>query len=805
MKRSIILLTIVALAGLSLATGHAKDGTKAPILKDNRVDTALLGKPINPKMDVSKLPLYLVRIYRQIPAAQRGFWLMQQDLNSVFSQTGWYEERAMEAAAKNGGEPATPRLTPEEQAFTDRLMARERELLKENFTVTKGYRVNLRNLVNPYQLETFSEGMQEALARNGFVIVPKQSIQHFHVYENNDYRCFPSFVTTDLHLQLFHMYFDFVLRNLEEEKLIPLLTTFTGNMYNLMKQQATTTRDAATRAAAEYNQTYYAIGRALLTGQALQAVPAAYRTMAEKEVKNVKASEDTYSEFLGYPHVKYPYGLYRPRGHYTRNQRLERYFRAMMWFQNVPQCLDNDEQFRRIVLQAATLNAHPEEMKRCNAMMEPIEFLVGEPDNVAVRQVADVMKRDKSDLKRVMTDAKALAKLRDEVKKLADAQNRIRPAEEFELTCRDKINLMPQRYLADSEVMLNMVDEKSEETRRGCPRGLDVFAAFGNETAERILLDELKEAARWDKFTERLGRMKTRMAGLDRNRTVYNKWMEALLEMTKAEAKYPYFMQSPQWGKKNLNAALASWAELRHDVILYAEQAMAAECGGMGLPEPYSVGYVEPNTRYWRKAIELIDMVTNLLRKHGLMTERIGNIGSSVREQTEFLLNVSEKELAGRVLTEEEYNQIQKIGSSFEWITLEVLRTGKGNNGEESVAYNSWDDVQGTDKSVAVVADVFTANGLNNPEKCILYEGTGYVDDLYVVVEIGGYLYLTRGAVFTYHEFSLPVNDPRMNDEEWQKKLQERPRFGVPDWMRELILPGSAPEDNERVFYSGGC
>ena len=103
MKRSIILLTIVALAGLSLATGHAKDGTKAPILKDNRVDTALLGKPINPKMDVSKLPLYLVRIYRQIPAAQRGFWLMQQDLNSVFSQTDWYQERAMEAAEKNGG------------------------------------------------------------------------------------------------------------------------------------------------------------------------------------------------------------------------------------------------------------------------------------------------------------------------------------------------------------------------------------------------------------------------------------------------------------------------------------------------------------------------------------------------------------------------------------------------------------------------------------------------------------------------------------------------------------------------------
>ena len=176
------------------------------------------------------------------------------------------------------------------------MQARERELLKQNFTVPKGYRVNLRNLANPYQLEALPAGMQEALARNGFVIVPQNDIQLFHVYENNDYHNFPSFVTTDLHLQLFHMYFDFVLRQLEQEKLIPMPSTFAGSMYNHMKRQAETAPDAATRAAAEYNQTYYAVGCALLTGRPLQPVPAAYRAMAELEnAKNAKFDlDDTY-------------------------------------------------------------------------------------------------------------------------------------------------------------------------------------------------------------------------------------------------------------------------------------------------------------------------------------------------------------------------------------------------------------------------------------------------------------------------------------------------------------------------------
>ena len=73
------------------------------------------------------------------------------------------------------------------------------------------------------------------LGRNGFAIVPAEHNQLFHVYEKNDYADFPSFVTTDLYLQLFHLYFDCVLRDVEEKHLDSLMIVFSSQMEAEMK------------------------------------------------------------------------------------------------------------------------------------------------------------------------------------------------------------------------------------------------------------------------------------------------------------------------------------------------------------------------------------------------------------------------------------------------------------------------------------------------------------------------------------------------------------------------------------------
>jgi hypothetical protein len=182
-----------------------------------------------------------------------------------------------------------------------------------------------------------------------------------------------------------------------------------------------------------------------------------------------------------------------------------------------------------------------------------------------------------------------------------------------------------------------------------------------------------------------------------------------------------------------------------------------------------------------------------------MMTEKVESATERMKDEVTFMLRASEKELAGQELADEEYDHINYIGATFENISLELLRM------PDQELYN-WTDVEGADSKVAVVADVYTANADNNDAKSILFEAVGDADEIYVVVEIGGYLYLTRGGVLSYREFIQPINEPRLTDEEWQEMLKKNARKGVPDWMKSILVPlNKLPEADEEVFYSSGC
>jgi hypothetical protein len=227
---------------------------------------------------------------------------------------------------------------------------------------------------------------------------------------------------------------------------------------------------------------------------------------------------------------------------------------------------------------------------------------------------------------------------------------------------------------------------------------------------------------------------------------------------------------------------------------------MGAECGGgEEIPDPVVKGYVEPNVGFWKKAIELLDNTEKLLKQENMLPEKVKDATERMRDEALFLQRISEKELAGQEPTDEEYDQIKAIGATFENISLDLIRS-------EDQYLMGWSDVQGADKKVALVADVYTANADNNPNKSILFEAVGDADEIYVVVEIGGYLVLTRGAVFSYREFIQSIDEQRLTDEEWQEQLKKNARKGVPDWMKPLFVPlNQLPEANEEFFYSTGC
>lgn len=804
------------LSGLLLAGCATKEQT-APV---STLDVESLRDSVDLNMDITGLSLSDLRILENVFLAQKGYPFEDSYIRSVYGSTTWYdslmwafsenedyydqnsgywggkrnEELSYREEYYNSIKPEIIAYTDEQRAFVNRVRQREDELRKRNFkSGNEDDKVNVANIVNPALLKEPDQRLWDYLGLHGFAIVPAQHQQLFHVYEQNDYHEFPAFVTTDLYLQLYHLYFDCMLREVEQEKLMPLLKEFCEEGQKVFArrwQREKENEDAVfnTDGAAEWIVTYFKVANALLEEQAPKG-----DADALGEYERVMKSTNATSEFLEYTDVPFEYSLFRPRGHYTRNDNLKRYFRTMMWLQTVPLRSDNPFDMLKANILAVEICDDLDNPRLCSLykkLTEPMNYLMGMPDDVSIEQVNKII----SDIGTCEIDPNELGVKVDEI---AEKQTRIRP--KFLRTGRNKVRLMPQRYQPDAEVLQEMVDYDSNTTKREVPKGLDVFAAMGVSAAEKILLDELNEPDRWSKYTSNLKRMKKRMNEIKWEENAATQWMSALKTIIDKPQHAPYFMLSPEWDKKSLNAMLGSWSELKHDAILYAKQPMGAECGGAGPPDPIVKGYVEPNVKFWQKAIDLLKENQKILRTHNLLTEKIATANERLTEEAEFLLAISKKELRGEVLKDVEYDELEYIGAKFENMSLELLRDSEHELWD-------WEAIQGPDRKVALVADVYTANADNNPNKSILYEAVGDADEIYVVVEIGGYLWLTRGAVFSYREFQRSIDDQRLNDEEWQEYLERHPRSGVPEWMTPVTVPlEKTPVDNESVFYSTGC
>ena len=784
---------------------------KTPLILQGagKINVEKLKGKIDTQMDLSKLNLAELRAIRNAFAARQGYPFKDATLRALYNTTTWYNDALWDVSEKEEttGKKFSPRYTKEQLAFTERIRAREAELRKLNFKPADSKDVvNMDNLINPFQLKEFDSKLYNMLGRNGFAIVPAEHNQLFHVYEKNDYADFPSFVTTDLYLQLFHLYFDCVLRDVEEKHLDSLMIVFSSQMEAEMKT-LTSSQDAEIKAAAEFGQAWFAVASWLFSHDKAPAstaklnVPEAYKKMVMEEITKAFDAENGYSDMLEYfpPEEMFGYSLFRPRGHYTRSKVCSRYFRGMMWLQTAHFGTNKPSKMKQIALIANVFNQQPKLSAIYNKVSEPITYLMGTPDNVTILQVANRIKEMGLPIEQLLSSRKEMANLTKDIEEIAKRQMRI----ELKKTRGSKyvVDIMPQRYQPDAEALITTTDQDSPVSLRPCPKGLDWMAVMGLPGAERILIDELKETQRWAGFPKALTTARKKAATTPWDACVANQWMYTLRSLGDTAQSLPYFMQSPQWQKKNLNTALASWAELKHDAILYAKQPMLAECGDGGPEPPVVKGYVEPNVKFWEKAIALVTRMDKVLTTYNLQTEKAKAVYERIKEMAEFCRDISKKELNGGKITDEEYNQIEIIGSTVENISLELVS-------EDNEMLQGWSDVVSTDKKVAVVADVFTASGENVAidDKCVLYEGVGPAYEIYVVVEIDGSLYLTRGSVFSYREFTRLMSDPRMTDEEWQQELKKSPTGGTPSWMKEIIAPVKGMSaDDEETFYSSGC
>ncbi|MBE3091057.1 MAG: DUF3160 domain-containing protein, partial [Candidatus Atribacteria bacterium] len=301
---------------------------------------------------------------------------------------------------------------------------------------------------------------------------------------------------------------------------------------------------------------------------------------------------------------------------------------------------------------------------------------------------------------------------------------------------------------------------------RGFPRGLDVMALLGSEKAKKIL--ESSGDTQYTDYQKKFSELKIFIDSFtkeDWSKNLYLNWLYVLSSLNSEFAKgYPTFMQTEAWQDKELNTALASWTELRHDTLLYVKQSYTmAEMGGMF--EPPVVGYVEPVPEFYARLLALTKMTNqgfkDLIPQEELEKLMIESGLNRFAEILSKLLDISKKELENTPLNDNEYSFIENFGS----ISEELIRTISGGEVDPEVF------------KTVLVADVHTDG---NTEK-VLEEGVGYIKTAVIAYRLPeGHILIGVGPTFSYYEFKQPMED-RLTDEGWRKILDFNPP-PEPEW-----------------------
>ena len=172
-----------------------------------------------------------------------------------------------------------------------------------------------------------TQNQRDLLSRNGFVVVPDIHEQLFQMYVGNWWDSTPSFVTTDLMLQLFHLSVNSTLRRIEEDQLYFRLVEFSVKMSDKFGEQNNIPALGA----------YFGVACHVLGVNFPHS--AVVESLCHREIALIDGHAGRHQSAI-FP-FELDYSQFVPRGHYTRSDRLRRYFKAMEWYGEVPFPLDD--------------------------------------------------------------------------------------------------------------------------------------------------------------------------------------------------------------------------------------------------------------------------------------------------------------------------------------------------------------------------------------------------------------------------------------------------------------------------------
>lgn len=356
------------------------------------------------------------------------------------------------------------------------------------------------------------------------------------------------------------------------------------------------------------------------------------------------------------------------------------------------------------------------------------------------------------------------------------------------------MRLMGQRFVPDSDAMGKLVfptvgkplgGEKAATKVnltyvlaeggeiRGFPRGLDVMGLMGSRRAREILAETRDDGYEgYDTSFDKLKSQWDAMTFADWQRNLYTSWLytlKPLLEDKSERRGFPTFMQTQAYEDRLLTAALASWAQLRHDTILYAKQSYTSSSGTGAPPRPprviRPVGYVEPVVEFYDRMYALCEMMRLGLNSLGVSSNDANHRLIKLAETSQRLSRLSREQLMGNELTQADYDFIK----NFAGTVTATLKPEVGNLDPRSLR---------TD----IIADVHTDG---NSMQC-LEVGTGKLRLMAIAYyNPDGDLIVGMGPVLSFYEFRHPMKD-RLTDEKWQQMLASGKTPADPEWIKNF-------------------
>lgn len=426
----------------------------------------------------------------------------------------------------------------------------------------------------------------------------------------------PVLVTADSVLNAVHRSYDELLKTMELEILIPAV----GRQLAAAHAEVGALDaggDALLADALGDADLFLTIARTLLAGARVPKARAATDDAAIDALLGLIATEEGAHEvqLFGAPRV-FDASQFKPRGHYEDDEGLRRYFRALMWLGRVDLRLRVPDPFdvtswkfdRRAlttayVLQRAVVDAGA--LPDWLLMDRIIGFMVGERDSMdipalqryaedaGIATFADVTQGDAAALETQLVQGGYA------VQRIASHWLVTDPFSADVTPLPLSFTFLGQRYIVDSHVFSQVVYDRivweGAKVLRMLPDPRDALFVLGKDGLAPRLADQL-EAYHYQGNLHTLRWLVDSYPADFWTANLYNRWLTALraLNAPTLDPVFPEPMRTEAWLDRTTNAQLASWAELRHDTLLYAKQSYTG-----GISCTYPDGYVEPYPELW--------------------------------------------------------------------------------------------------------------------------------------------------------------------------------------------------------------